>query len=103
MVADMTAVQWRIGLSGAMLEKEVGQSDRRLTVAGRIYSDAPDCPVSPWIGKFSSFLVENAMDPRPLGVIKGAPMCPLLVPKNLKCTLQLRDSMTMLFSDLREI
>jgi hypothetical protein len=59
--------------------------------------------VSPQTGKLSSFLVEKAMAPRTLGAMKGAPRHPLLVPKNLKRTLQLRDSVTMLFSDLRKI
>jgi hypothetical protein len=38
-----------------------------------------------------------------LGAIKGTPRHFLPAPKHLKCTLQLRDSMTMPSSDLREI
>jgi hypothetical protein len=81
-LADVVATEWRIGLSGATLEKETDQSDRRATVAGRISSSAPDCPISLQTGNFFSFLVEKATGPRPLGAIKGVPRFPLQVPSD---------------------
>jgi hypothetical protein len=65
-------VWWCTRISDATPEKETGQSDHRVTIAGRNSSGTPDCPVSLQTRKFSSFLVEKAMAPMPLGAIKGA-------------------------------
>jgi hypothetical protein len=50
-LANVTAVWWGTRLSGATLEKEVGQLDRRSTIADQISSGSPDCPAHPQIAK----------------------------------------------------
>jgi hypothetical protein len=73
-LADVAVVRWHTGLFSAMSEKEGSQSesstDRYRTLSG----GAPDCPVCPRTGKFSSFLVEEATTPMPLRAIKE-PLC----------------------------
>jgi hypothetical protein len=45
-LADVAAVWWCTGLSGATPEKETTQSDRRATISNQDTSGAPDSPVS---------------------------------------------------------
>jgi hypothetical protein len=69
-LADVATVYWRTELSDVMPEKKTDQSNHRATIAGWKSSGTPDCLVSPWTRKFSSFLVEKATTPRPLEAIK---------------------------------
>jgi hypothetical protein len=96
-LANVVAVRWHTGLSGAMSEKETTQSDRWETVGNRDFSGTPDCPVSSQIGKFFSFLVEKAMTPLALEAIKGALGRLYQNTKHSWGTLQLRDSTSTLF------
>jgi hypothetical protein len=52
------------------VEKEVGQSDRRLTIADRISSGSSDCPMHPHTWKLFSCLVKTPKVPMSLGTIK---------------------------------
>jgi hypothetical protein len=85
------------------VEKEVGQLDRRPTIADRISSGLPDCSMHPQTGKLFRCLVNPPKVPKSLGTIKGTSRRHVAVPKNLKSCTTFRYTATTLLSDSREI
>jgi hypothetical protein len=67
-LADTVVVRWHTELSGASSEKEDNQSGSSTDRYSRLSGGMPDCLVCLQTGKFSNFLMEEAMAPRPLGL-----------------------------------